>query len=165
MKIIDIIKEEAARGGYTVEELRADDRTQRITKLRHYAMWRARNETGRSLKEIALMFKRDHTTVFSGWKKIEALPPHERATLLPLPPPPPVKLRVARPATYKPRPQLYYPGPDCIRGHGAQRYIATGACVKCALLRGQRRRQYAKSKNMDARDGRTADTFSCLAVE
>ena len=163
MKILDIIKEEAARGGYTVEELRSDDRTLRITKLRHYAMWRARNETGRSLSEIGLMFRRDHTTVLSGWKKIEALPPQERATLRPLLPPPIV--RVVKPSAYKPRLQLYYPGPDCVRGHGAQRYIATGECVECKRLKGIRRRRYAKSKSLDDRDGRTVEALSCIAAE
>jgi hypothetical protein len=163
MKIIDILREEAARGGYTVEELRADDRTLRVTKLRQYAMWRARNETGRSLKEIGRMFRRDHTSVHHGWQKIEAMTPEERLALPPKFAPPPVK--VVKPVTYRPRPRLYYPGADCSYGHGGRRYIATGVCVECKRLRDLRSRQNAKAKSLDAGNGREATGFGCAGVE
>lgn len=85
MKIHDVLREEAARGGYTVEQLQVKNFRPRISKLRQYAMWRARKETGRSFKAIGLAFDRDHTTVLHAYQKIEAMGPAERLALPPLP--------------------------------------------------------------------------------
>jgi hypothetical protein len=156
MKILDIIKQEAARGGYTVAQILADDRTLRITKLRQYAMWRARAETKRSLAEIGLMFKRDHTTVLYAYQKIEAMRPDTRAALPPLFQLPPRFVSQSYGARR-------YLGGECPRGHGRLRYVANGGCVECKRLNNWATR-HAKN-SLGTRDGRADKTLGCVAVE
>ena len=151
MKIIDIIREDAARGGYTVEQLLAKDNTARVRKLRQYAMWRARNETKRSWTAIGFAFKRDHTTVLHGCRRIEAMKPEERLAL------------PDRPPEAKP-PTEFYVGRDCANGHGGLRYAKTNLCVGCRKLYGRRARERAKT-DMDTRDGRAVGVSCCVAVE
>jgi len=151
MKILDIIKEEAARGGYTVAQILADDRTLRITKLRQYAMWRARTETKRSWVAIGFAFRRDHTTILHGYRRIAAMAPEERLTL------------PARPPEVKPLTE-FYTGRDCGKGHGGLRYAKTNLCVGCRKLQGRRTRERAKT-DMDKRNGRGNANLSCVAAE
>jgi hypothetical protein len=156
MKILDIIKEEAARGGYTVAQILADDRTLRITKLRQYAMWRARAETSRSLAEIGLMFKRDHTTVLYAYQKIEAMRPDARVALPPTFPVPPRFASISYGARR-------YLGRECSRCHGRERYVANSGCVECKRLNNWTTR-HAKN-SLGTRDGRADKALGCVAVE
>lgn len=134
-RLLPILREEAARNGYTVEELREDNRTKRITMVRQYAMWRARKETGRSWGEIGLVFKRDHTTVIYAYEKVEAMPPELRGVFPAKTLPRPVILptRAARPKALKrSRAEVeFYRGRPCLYGHDGVRYVSTGDCVHC----------------------------------
>lgn len=150
MKIIDIIREEAARGGYTVEELLAKDGTARVSKLRQYAMWRARTETKRSWVAIGFAFRRDHTTILHGYRRIAAMGVEKRLALPDIPSP---KL-----------PTKFYLGKDCINGHGGLRYAKTGMCVGCRRLQRKRTREREKA-NLDKRDGRGNANLGCVAAE
>lgn len=79
--IKQIIGETAAEFGYTVTELLSHRRTSRLCFVRQYAMWRCRNETPRSLPEIARRFGgRDHTTCLHAVRKIDAL--HKAGVLM-----------------------------------------------------------------------------------
>lgn len=138
-RVLPIAKEEAARAGYTLEELIADDRTKRVTLVRQYAMWRAREETGRSWWEIARVFQRDHTTVIHAYRKIEAMPPEMRSvfptTKLPkvVPPKQPKKARDR--FTFA----ATFPGNPCRHGHSGRRYVSSGYCVECKSIKGRLR--------------------------
>lgn len=118
-----IIKEEAARNGYTVEELLSTNKQPHLSAVRQYAMWRARRETGRSLGEIGLAFKRDHTTILHGCDSVEALPDEVRGVFGPRPP--------KKPPRKKFQPAATFYGNPCIHGHGELRYARSGKCVVC----------------------------------
>lgn len=123
-KIHTIIREEAARAGYTFDELLKDDRSLRITKVRQYAMWRARKETTRSLKEISTVFKRDHSCIVNAVHKFDAMSPEERLHLPPKP-----RIKIPR------KPAQFIDGKPCPHGHGTRRYVMTRKCVECCKIR------------------------------
>lgn len=120
-RIAPIIREEAGRNGYTPEDIIKDDRTLRVTAVRQYAMWRARQETGRSFPEIARAFRRDHTTVIYSCRKVEKIHPLERGVFAPIEPAPTTRVPTAD--TFK--------GSDCPSFHGGIRYRFGGKCVEC----------------------------------
>jgi hypothetical protein len=126
-RILPIVREEAARNGYTYEQLISRDNHAHVVSVRHYAMWRARNETGRSWWAIARYFNRDHTTVLYGYRRVEALPEEMRGVF------PPLAARVKRKA---PRPGWgkTYHGKPCSKGHDGTRYVSTGRCVECRKI-------------------------------
>lgn len=74
----------AARFGVTLAELHSADRHKRIARARHVAMWLMR-QGGMSYPEIGRAIgNRDHTTVMSAVRKVEAgleAEPQWRATL------------------------------------------------------------------------------------
>lgn len=123
--VLPILREEAARNGYTVEELIARDNHAHVTAVRQYAMWRAKKETGRPLVEIARFFLRDHTTVLYACRKLEAIPSELRGVF-----PPRLLRRRQRDPSYG----LKFEGKPCPHGH-VLRYWSTGQCVECRLTR------------------------------
>lgn len=133
--ILGILKEEAARNGYTAAELLKDDRRAHPTSVRQYAMWRAYRETGRSLSIIGRVFRRDHTTVINAVRKVEAQP-SERRGVFSLPMPEKTK-KLFKPA-------LTYHGKPCRHGHGTLRLVRNYRCVVCA--KEQDNRHYQRSK-------------------
>lgn len=69
-----IMETTAARFGFTVEELRAQDRRRPLVMARQIAMYLFRELTELSYPEIAKEFGgRDHTTIIYGFDKIKAL--------------------------------------------------------------------------------------------
>ncbi|MCB1284142.1 MAG: chromosomal replication initiator protein DnaA [Microthrixaceae bacterium] len=69
-----IMETAAARFGFTVEELRAQDRRRPLVMARQIAMYLFRELTELSYPEIAKQFGgRDHTTIIYGFDKIKAL--------------------------------------------------------------------------------------------
>jgi hypothetical protein len=129
-RALPIIKEEAARNGLTLDQLIEDDRRGRVTSVRHYAMWRAKKETGRTWLEIARLFKRDHTTVIYAYRKMEALPEDRRSVF---PTMTRVQTRMDHPDYGK-----KIEGRPCRRGH-TTRYLSTGRCVECKCAADRRR--------------------------
>lgn len=69
-KIFDLISHHY---GIKVTELRSTIRTPSIALPRQIAMYLVKSQTGASLKEIAKIFRRDHTTILHACKKIEKL--------------------------------------------------------------------------------------------
>jgi len=134
--VLPILKEEAERGGYTMEQFRAKDATMRIRRLRQYAMWRARNETGRSWREIARHLDRDHTTAYHAYRVIENLPPDERGLIIE-----PKKKRV-QPRRYLGRP--------CKNGHGGVRYYHSDRCVECNAAKHKRNKDRKRRFSAEA---------------
>ncbi len=131
--VLPIFKEEAVRNGLTLEQLLTKTkRTHFYVRIRQYAMWRARNETGRSYPEIARVVGMDHTTVIHGCAVIESLPPEQRGVVK--------RPRVRR----SQKPTETYVGKPCLHGHGGLRYVANGVCVECNGIR--RRRRYHAEK-------------------
>lgn len=133
--VLPIIREEAARAGYTFEELLSDNRHAHIVAVRQYAMWRARKETARSWWEIGRYFHRDHTTIMHGYYKVEGLPPECRGVFTERP--------LVKPKSQKPRYGTYQ-GKPCRNGHDGLRFIANGGCVHCRRAR-ERRRYYREA--------------------
>lgn len=129
--ILQILREEAFRNGYTVEELLAQNKRLHITAVRQYAMWRAHKETGRSLGAIGLVFNRDHTTVLHAIERVERLPHEARGKLGPRPP--------KKPARRTFQPARTFHGKPCIHGHGTLRNWSTGKCVVCSKEQDNRR--------------------------
>lgn len=127
---LDIIKQEAERYGYEVADLLGHSRTPHVSNVRHYAVWRARNETKRSWGELARVFKRDHTTLISAYQKVEATTPGLRGVFGPRP---------AAPVEVKQK-SLTYQGPPCRNGHDGTRYAATFRCVHCERERMKKQR-------------------------
>lgn len=121
--VLPIIREEAKRNGYTVEQLLSSDMQRHLTSVRHYAMWRARKETGRSWESIARHFKRDHTTIMHGYRKVEALPEELRGVF-------PARV-VKVPRNAHPDWGKTYQSKPCYRGHDGTRYVSNGRCVWC----------------------------------
>lgn len=75
-----IMETTAARFGFTVEELRAQDRRRPLVMARQIAMYLFRELTELSYPEIAKEFGgRDHTTIIYGFDKIKALMKERRA--------------------------------------------------------------------------------------
>jgi hypothetical protein len=129
--VLPILKEEAARNGYTPEQLVARDHHAHVTSVRQYAMWRAKKETGRTWLEVGRFFNRDHTTVIYAYRKIEALPEELRGVF---PPRPRVQRRQRDPFF-----GMKYLGKPCRNGHDGTRYVSTDGCVLCRLERDRRR--------------------------
>lgn len=142
-RVLPILQEEAARNGYTPEELVAISFDPHTVAVRQYAIWRARRETGRSWGEIGRVFQRDHSTAIHAYEKIEALPPEQRGVFPPRrPPKPPKRARKAAerpPALKKIKREIeLYEGSPCPHGHNV-RYVSTGHCVECARARNRQR--------------------------
>ena len=89
IKIMDIIKEEAKRNRVSVDTLLSDTVTVRVVKIRHYAIWRARTETGSSFLKLAKYFNRDHTSVIYAYRKLEEL--YRQGGILQIRPAPPAE--------------------------------------------------------------------------
>jgi hypothetical protein len=123
MKILPIIKEEAEKAGYTLEQILEENLTRRIAFVRQYAMWRARKETKRSFPEIALVFKRDPSTVIHACQKFEKMSEVERLLL------PETRTRKKR------EPPHIFLGKPCKHGHGEIRYFSNLRCVVCERAR------------------------------
>lgn len=141
-RVLPILREEAQRNGVTVETLLSYDRSMRTTAIRHYAMWRARTETGRSWWEIARQFRRDHTTVMYAYRKVEAMPEETRGDF------PPFFLPSKKPPNSDPFWGQTYKGKPCRKGHDGIRYFSSAACVTCRRLRERsrdRRKYYAEA--------------------
>lgn len=69
-----IIAEVAAAAGVSPDDMLSARRTANLAIPRHFAIWRARQETPRSLPEIGRMFNgRDHTTIINSLRKIDSL--------------------------------------------------------------------------------------------
>jgi hypothetical protein len=86
-------------------------------------MWRARKETKRSFPEIALVFKRDHSTVIHAYKKFEKMSEVERLLL------PKTTIRKKRAIAE------VFNGKPCKHGHGTLRYFSNLRCVVCERTR------------------------------
>lgn len=129
-----IIAEEAARHGLTVERFLAPIRLKERVRMRQYAMWRIRTETGRSLTDIARTFNCDHTTVMYGCRVIEALAPEDRDKI---------------PKVHRPKPMQptkMFLGQPCRHGHSGLRYAITRDCVDCRRKRDQARKNHGQKK-------------------
>jgi len=61
--IKSIIKEETDRHNISIDILLSNSRAQEICRIRKIAMKRCRNETSSSLKTIAALFNRSHSSV------------------------------------------------------------------------------------------------------
>lgn len=85
----DIIKEEINRYKISLDYLRSDTRTGRLTKIRHYIIWRARTETGASFPQLGQLFNRDHTSVLYAYKKTDKL--YREGGILQIRPAPPTE--------------------------------------------------------------------------
>lgn len=120
--IAQIIQEEATRGGYTAKELLAGSRRAHISAVRQYAIWRARRETGRSWNELALIFKRDHTTLIYAYNKVDSQPVGVRGVFDAKP-----VYKVPKPF----KPATTFQGKPCIHGHNGTRFTSSGKCVAC----------------------------------
>lgn len=136
--VLPIIREEAARNGYSFEELISDNRHGHITAVRQYAMWRARKETERSYCEIGRFFQRDHTTIMHGVYKVENIAPEYRGVFTNRPPPP-------KPPANRYKGHGTYQGGPCRNGHDGLRYISNGSCVNCKRARDRLRRYRAEA--------------------
>lgn len=132
-RVLPIFREEAERNGLTLEQLlKKRERARFYVRIRQYAMWRARKETGRTLTEIARVAGMDHTTVMHGIAVVEALPPEQRGV-------------VEKPKSMKPKPPTEtYIGKPCRNGHVGLRYISNNACLECNSIR--RRALYQRQK-------------------
>lgn len=60
---LEVVEVTAAYFGMTAASLLAQNRMQRITKIRRLAMFLCRTNLGMSYPEIGVVFQRDHTTV------------------------------------------------------------------------------------------------------
>jgi chromosomal replication initiator protein len=69
--ILRIILEVAAEAGVTSAELRGRSRKASYAGPRHLAMYRAKHEAKASLRKIARVFGRDHTSVLHGIRAAE----------------------------------------------------------------------------------------------
>lgn len=146
-----ILEEEAARHGMTVERFIAPVQLRERVRMRQYAMWRMRNETGRSWSDIARAFGKDHTTIQYGYRVIEALPPDERSKI------PYVK----RPFT-KPPAQMFH-GKPCRNGHIGIRYRSNGACVECQNEWEKQRYHRLKKGKQHEQKASSSPNFQCTA--
>jgi DnaA-like protein len=68
----DVLAVVAHEHGVTVGQLRSRRRGQRISQVRHLAMYLCREVTGLSFPLIGKILKRDHTTIVHGCKLIRA---------------------------------------------------------------------------------------------
>jgi len=68
----DIIREVATAFGVQLNHLLGRQRVRRLVQPRHVAMFLVRKHTGASFPEIGRRFRRDHTTIQHGCRKIEA---------------------------------------------------------------------------------------------
>lgn len=121
-KIMEIIDQVAKLTGYTREDIIGPSRNKHLVGVRHFAMWRAYEETGRSFPEIGLVFKRDHTSVLHGVRKVRAMNPAEIGIFEPKP------VRLTRKCR---KPAETYVGDRCKHGHYGLRYIHDDRCVAC----------------------------------
>lgn len=137
-KVMPIIEEEAARHGYTVAELIGHIREKHLVECRHYAIWRAKRETGRSLPEIGRAFGfRDHSSILYAINKVEAMPPEKRGAIGAKPltrPPALVRVKAAQKAPKKSR-AAFYEGLPCRRCGGVLRYARNNKCEACEKRR------------------------------
>lgn len=67
----EILQRIAIASGFEVADLLGKARTPSVVKARHAAMWAA-FQAGLSFSEIGREFGRDHTTVISAVRKVEA---------------------------------------------------------------------------------------------
>ena len=143
-RVMPIIEEEAAARGYTIQELIGKTRDAHLILCRHYAIWRAKRETGRSLPEIGRAFGgRDHSTILYAVRKIEAMSPEVRGNIgrrppVPPPKPPPVRAGGAKKRVRRNPAKMYETERTCIRCGGTLRYERINKCAPCE----QRQREY-----------------------
>lgn len=70
--IAEIIEQVGALAGISAAEIRSSARTRPVTRARQVVCWRARNETKKTLHQVAKAIRRrDHTTVLHGVLKVE----------------------------------------------------------------------------------------------
>lgn len=150
-RIIPILEEEAARHGLTLERFLAPIRLKERVRMRQYAMWRIRNETGRSWSDIARAFNQDHTTVQHGYRVIESLPPEKRSEI------PHIKRPFTRPPT------KVFLGKPCRHGHAGLRYASRGYCVDCISEKGKLNYARKKEGKSHEQEKTSPSNFQCTA--
>lgn len=64
----EIAQEVASKHGCSLEEFKGARALHSIAHPRQEAMWRMREELGKSWGEIARFFNRDHTTIIHGYR-------------------------------------------------------------------------------------------------
>lgn len=70
---VQILALTAEHFGVTVAMVVAKDRHKSATCVRHIAMYLCRTVTGASYPELGQLFRRDHSTVISGVRRIERM--------------------------------------------------------------------------------------------
>jgi len=70
-KADEIIREVCEHAGISYESITNKVRTRNLTKHRHFAMWRVRNEAGLSYSEIGRIFNRHHASVLYAIHKLD----------------------------------------------------------------------------------------------
>jgi len=125
-----IIAEEAARGGYSVDEILSQKQTKRLRSVRQYAMWRAHKETKCSLVDLGEAFDRDHSSVLHTIRRVEAMAPDLRGVFSPCP-----KVRIRQKIIPRPRKVAEtYQGRPCGYGHSGLRYRVNRRCIECNAI-------------------------------
>jgi hypothetical protein len=69
----EVVERVAGEYGLTLDDLRSRDRSFRLVHIRRAAMRAAREETEASLPQIGRVLDRDHTTVLSALRTLEAV--------------------------------------------------------------------------------------------
>ena len=69
--ISSLIRQSRDRYGISYEEMQSKSRKDRVVEARMYAMYLIRKNFDYSLREIGLLFNRDHATVIHACKTIE----------------------------------------------------------------------------------------------
>lgn len=68
-----IIHEAAIRSGYTTKQIKGENRTRLIVRVRHYVCWRISRETTLSLTAMGRRLgDRDHTTILHGIRRFQS---------------------------------------------------------------------------------------------
>jgi chromosomal replication initiator protein len=58
--------------GFTVEEIRGEQRKDKIVRARHHAIWEISKCTPWSLVRIGKLFRKDHTTIINAIRRHQA---------------------------------------------------------------------------------------------
>jgi hypothetical protein len=67
----EIIRDAIENTGYTIEELMSDRRHQPLVEARQELYWQIYKNTDWSLPRIGKLFRKDHTTILHGVRKVE----------------------------------------------------------------------------------------------